>query len=91
MSAVIYLIHSIISLYIWVIIIAAIMSFVQPNPTNPNIRNLIVAIYRLTEPVFNWVREKMPFVVINGVDLSPIVVILALQFLDNLFIGMLIR
>ena len=91
MSAVIYLIHSIISLYIWVIIIAAIMSFVQPNPTNPNIRNIIVAIYRLTEPVFNWVREKMPFVVINGVDLSPIVVILALQFLDNLFIGMLIR
>lgn len=91
MSAVIYLIHSIISLYIWVIIIAAILSFVQPNPTNPNIRNLIVAIYRLTEPVFSWVREKMPFVVINGVDLSPIVIILALQFLDNLFIGMLIR
>ena len=91
MSAVIYLIHSIISLYIWVIIIAAILSFVQPNPTNPNVRNLIIAIYRLTEPLFNWVRVKFPFVVINGVDLSPIVIILALQFLDNLFLGMLIR
>ena len=91
MSAVVYLIHSIIGLYIWVIIIAAILSFVQPNPTNPNIRNLIVAIYKITEPVFRWFRVKMPFLVINGIDLSPIVVILALQFLDNLLIGMLIR
>jgi YggT family protein len=86
MSALIYalvqVIHTVITLYIWMIIIAAVLSFVQPNPSNPTVRSLIVGLYRLTEPAFEWVRRKMPFVVVGGIDLSPIVIILALQFLD---------
>jgi len=87
MSALIYalvqVLHTVINLYIWMIIIAALLSFVQPNPSNPTIRSLIVGLYRLTEPVFVWIRRKMPFVLIGGIDLSPIVVLLALQFLDT--------
>ncbi len=85
------LIHTVIQLYIWVIIIVAILSFANPNPTNPTVRSIIITLFRITEPVFAWVREKMPFLVINGIDLSPIAIILGLDFLDNLIIGLLVR
>jgi len=87
MSALIYalvqLIHTVINLYIWIIIIAALLSFVQPNPSNPTVRSIIIGIYRLSEPTFEWVRHKMPFVMVGGLDLSPLVILLALQFLDT--------
>jgi YggT family protein len=81
--ALVQVIHTVINLYIWMIIIAALLSFIQPNPSNPTVRSLIVGLYRLTEPAFDWVRRKMPFVVVGGIDLSPIVILLALQFLDT--------
>jgi len=83
--ALVQLIHTIINLYIWIIIIAAFLSFVRPDPYNPIVQTL----YRLTEPVFVWVRKKLPFVVISGIDLSPIVILLGLQFIDNILIHIL--
>jgi len=84
MSALIFaiaqLIHSIINLYIWVVIIAALLSFVQLDPRNP----IVEILNRLTQPVFHFVRQKMPFVIFSGIDLSPIVIIFGLQFIDTL-------
>ena len=77
--SIVQLIHTIINIYIWIIIIAALLSFVRPDPTNPIVQTL----YRLTDPLYYWVRQKMPFLVISGIDLSPIVIILGLQFLDT--------
>jgi len=83
MSALIYaivqLIHTVLNLYIWIVIIAALLSFVRPDPYNP----IVQVLYRLTEPVMNFIRQKMPFVVLSGIDLSPLVVILTLQLIDN--------
>ena len=83
MSALIYAIvqtiHTVINLYIWIVIIAALLSFVRPDPYNP----IVQVLYRLTEPVLNFIRRKMPFVVLSGIDLSPLVVILGLQLIDN--------
>ena len=83
MSALLYAIvqtlHTIINLYIWIIIIAALLSFVRPDPYNP----IVQALHRLTEPVLNFIRRKMPFVVFSGIDLSPLVVIIGLQLVDN--------
>ena len=83
MSALIYaivqLIHTVLNLYIWIVIIAALLSFVRPDPYNP----IVQVLYRLTEPVMSFIRHKMPFVVLSGIDLSPLVVILALQLIDN--------
>jgi len=73
------LVHTVINIYIWVIIIAAFLSFVRPDPYNPIVQTL----YRLTEPAFTFVRRKLPFVVVSGIDLSPIVIILSLQFIDT--------
>ncbi len=78
--AIVQLIHSVISLYIWVIIIAAVLSFVQPDPRNP----IVDVLNRVTQPAFAFVRRKMPFVVFSGIDLSPIVIIFGLQFIDTL-------
>ncbi|AKF24851.1 membrane protein [Sulfurovum lithotrophicum] len=83
MNALIYsivqLIHTVINLYIWIVIIAALLSFVRPDPRNP----IVQILYRLTEPVYDVLRRKMPFLIIGGIDLSPLVIILGLQFIDT--------
>ena len=85
------LLHTLINLSIWVIIIYTIVIMVQPNPSNPTVRQILFGLYRVIEPVFAWIRRKMPFLVINGIDLSPLILILGLDFLDNLIIGMFFR
>ena len=72
------LIHTLMTLYIWVVIIASLLSFVQPDPNNP----IVQVLYKLTEPVLSFVRKKLPFVVMLGIDLSPLVIIFGLQFID---------
>ena len=83
MNALIYsivqLIHTVINLYIWIVIIAALLSFVRPDPRNP----IVQILYRLTEPVYAVLRRKMPFLIVGGIDLSPLVIILGLQFIDT--------
>lgn len=81
------LIQTIGALYIWVVIIASFLSFVRPDPYNPIVQTL----YRLTEPAFAWVRKKLPFVVVSGIDFSPLVIIFGLQFVDIIIRGVLFR
>ena len=80
--ALMQLTHSLISMYIWVIIIAAVLSFVQPDPRN----HIVEILNRLTQPVFRFIRQKLPFVVFSGIDLSPIVLIFGLQFIDTVLV-----
>ena len=75
--ALVNVLHTLITIYIWVVIIAALVSWVRPDPYNPIVQTL----YRLTEPVYAWIRRYVP-TVIGGIDLAPLIVILALQFLD---------
>jgi YggT family protein len=77
--AIVQTVHTVLNLYIWIVIIAALLSFVRPDPYNP----VVQILYRLTEPVMGFIRRKMPFVVLSGIDLSPLVVILGLQLVDN--------
>ena len=78
--------HLVITIYIWIIIASAIFSFLQVDPRQP----VVEIIERMTQPAFNFIRQKMPFVVISGVDLSPLVLLVGLQFLDNILIGSLV-
>jgi YggT family protein len=70
-----------------VIIIASFLSFVRPDPYNPIVQTL----YRLTEPALAFVRKKLPFVVVSGIDFSPLVIIFGLQLIDILIRGILFR
>lgn len=73
-------------IYFWIVVIAVLLSWVQPDPYNPIVRTL----YAMTEPVFDWVREHLP-VYFGGLDLSPIVVIIAIQFVQRVLIMSLLQ
>lgn len=76
----------ILDIYKWVIIIAAVISWVNPDPYNPVVRFL----YTVTEPVLAPVRRIIGFR-LGPVDISPIVVILAIIFIQRFLIGSLIE
>ena len=67
-----------ITLYTYVIIARAIISWVNPDPYNPIVRFL----YNVTEPVLYRVRRTIPFAYAGGIDFSPLIVILGLYFLQ---------
>ncbi|MGH7948131.1 MAG: YggT family protein [Candidatus Binataceae bacterium] len=67
--------QQLLGLYFWIVIISAVLSWIEPNPYNPIVR----FIYAVTEPVFSWVREHLP-VIFGGIDLSPLLVIFVIQF-----------
>lgn len=83
-EAIASILHTVINIYIWVIIAAAIISWVRPDPYNP----IVQLLYRLTEPVYAWIRRLVP-TVFGGIDLAPLVVLLALQFFDLFFVKLL--
>ncbi len=72
------IIQSLLWVYFWIVIISAVLTWIEPNPYNPIVR----LIYNLTEPVFDFVREHLP-VIFSGIDLSPIVVIVVIQILSQ--------
>ena len=70
--------QGLLSVYFWIVIIAAVLTWIEPNPYNPIVR----LIYSLTEPVFDFIREHLP-VMFSGIDLSPIVVLIVIQILSQ--------
>jgi YggT family protein len=73
-------------IYFWIVIIAALMTWIEPNPYNPIVRLL----YAITEPVFDFVREHLP-VVFGGIDLSPFIVGIGILFLQQYLIPTVAR
>jgi YggT family protein len=76
----------VLNLYTWVIIIRALLSWVNPDPYNV----IVQFLYRATEPVLRPVRRWLPFRNF-GIDLSPVVVILAIMFLEYFLVPSLIQ
>ena len=85
LGAIASILSMVLTLYFWIVIISAVLSWVNPDPYNPIVRTL----RNLTEPVFYRIRRTFPFVVISGIDLSPIVVILGIQFLERFVVASL--
>ncbi|MEA1954977.1 MAG: YggT family protein [Campylobacterota bacterium] len=65
---------SLINVYIWVIIIAALLSFVNPDPYNP----IVQFLYRITNPAYEMVRRFVK-TDIGGMDLAPLIIVIGLQ------------
>jgi YggT family protein len=91
MYAVIILIDQIINLYIWTLLAYIISSWLVAfkiiNPWQPVVRMIINFLARLHEPILRQVRRYLPD--LGGIDLSPIVLFLAAQFIRNLLINSL--
>ena len=84
LDAVALVIHYLLTIYLWLIIIRAVLSWVNPDPYNP----IVSFLYQVTEPVLYRIRSYLPFRGI-GVDLSPIVVFIIIIFLDRFLVGTL--
>jgi len=85
LQAVAGLLHMVLMLAIIVVIARAVLSWVSPDPYNPVVR----IITQLSEPMLYPVRRRVPYM--GGVDLSPMLVILVLVFLDNFLVPSLQR
>lgn len=81
LSALAYVLDIVLTIYMWLIIIRALLSWVNPDPYNPIVRFL----YNITEPVLHFVRRRLPLV-FGGLDLSPLVVILVIIFLQKFLV-----
>ena len=82
LSAVALVLGSLLSLYFWIVIIAALLTWVRPDPYNPIVR----ALRTMTEPVFYRVRKWLPFTYSSGMDFSPVVVLLAIELFNRIVI-----
>ncbi len=72
--------------YKWVVIVAALISWVSPDPYNPIVRFL----YAVTEPVFRPIRRLIGYR-LGPIDISPIIVILAIIFIQSFLVRTLIK
>lgn len=75
------ILHIVLNTYMWVLIIRALLSWVNPDPYNPIVRFL----YSITDPVLYAVRRRLP-ASFGGIDFSPMIVILVIVFLDNFLV-----
>ena len=74
-------------LYSWVIIAAALITWVSPDPRNP----IVLFLRQVTEPVLGPVRRLLPPWKTGGLDFSPLIVILAIQFVERVILPGLLR
>jgi YggT family protein len=85
-EAIANILNMVIGFYIWVVIIAALVSWVRPDPYNP----IVQILYRLTEPVYAWLRRYIP-TNFSGLDIAPLILILGLQFIQMFFVKLLFQ
>jgi len=79
-SALAYIIHLALNLYIYIIIARAVISWIRVDLNNPFVR----FIYQITEPPLAWIRRFVP--IFGGLDISPVILIFAIIFLDRLIV-----
>ena len=91
MKSVLILFDNIVSIYIWILIINAVISWLVAfnvlNTSNRFVYSVLDVSYRLTAPPLNYIKRFLPN--LGSIDISPVVLILALMFLRNLVFEML--
>ena len=90
MKSLLILFENVVSLYIWILIINAIISWLVAfnvlNTSNRFVYSILDVSYKLTDPPLNYIRRFLPN--LGSIDISPIVLILGLMFLRNLIFEM---
>lgn len=81
MMAIAQLLDFLLTAYMWIIIGRAVISWVNADPYNPIVRFL----YNVTEPLLSRIRRLIP-VDLGGIDLSPVILIMAIMFLQSFLV-----
>ena len=86
MKSIFILLDSLITIYLWIIIINALLSWLVAfnilNTQNRFVFSVLDTTYKLTDPILNKIRRFVP--TFGSIDISPIILILGLMFLRNL-------
>ena len=86
MKSIFILLDSVITIYLWIIIINALLSWLVAfnilNTQNRFVFSVLETTYKLTDPALSKIRRFIPM--FGSIDVSPVVMILALMFLRNL-------
>lgn len=75
------------TIFYWLILIRALISWVNPDPFNP----IVQFLYKTTEPVLEPIRRLLPFVLRFGLDISPIIAFLGIMFLKSFLVKTLLE
>ncbi len=93
MNPFLWLIDTLISIYIWLLIASAVLSwliaFNVVNTRNPIVHNVGEFLYRVTEPLLRPIRNMLPS--LGGIDISPVILIIGLLFLRQLIFWIYLR
>ena len=93
MNPFLWLVDTIITIYIWLLIASAILSwliaFNVVNTRNPIVHTVGNFLYQITEPLLRPIRSMLPH--LGGIDISPVILIIALLFLRQLIFWLYIR
>lgn len=82
LSAVAMVLKTLLQIYFWIVVVAALITWVNPSPYNPIVRFL----RSMTEPVFYRVRKWLPFCYAAGIDFSPVIVLVAIQLVNHIVV-----
>ena len=86
MKSIFILLDSIITIYLWIIIVNAILSWLVAfnilNTQNRFVFSILDATYKMTDPALNKIRRFIP--TFGSIDISPVILILILMFLRNI-------
>ncbi|MAW01650.1 MAG: hypothetical protein CMI81_02015 [Candidatus Pelagibacter sp.] len=86
MKSIFILIETVVNLYIWIVIINVVLTWLVAfnilNTSNRFVYSILEASYRLTNPALQYIRKFIP--VFSGIDISPVILIILLMFLRNI-------
>jgi YggT family protein len=71
----------------WLILIRALVSWVNPDPYNP----IVQFLYKTTEPILYPIRKILPLGIRFGIDISPIIAFLVIMFLKSFLVRTLFQ
>jgi len=85
-AAAAHILDTVLTVYMWIIVIRAVLSWINPDPYNPIVR----FIHQVTEPVMAPIRRLIPLRGM-GIDFSPIIILLVIVFLQSFLVKSLIE
>ncbi|VAX20865.1 Cell division integral membrane protein, YggT and half-length relatives [hydrothermal vent metagenome] len=83
--AVAQVLNILLTIYLWIVIIRSLITWVSPDPYNP----IVQFLYRITDPALRPIQRYMP--ALGGIDLSPLILILLIFFIQSFFVTSLIQ
>ncbi|MBL7130128.1 MAG: YggT family protein [Candidatus Omnitrophica bacterium] len=86
LAALANIIDIVLTIFYWLILVRALVSWVNPDPFNPVVQFL----YKATEPILSPIRRILPLSLRFGIDISPIIAFLIIMFLKSFLVNTLI-